>query len=1023
MLARTVIGFPNDLPTGAAYGYNPATAREEQGMKIQKILPVLAISVFMACNPGTSGKAHIDFDKFVLPGTGYRPWVRWWWPGNDVDPPELQREIDVLADNFFGGAEIQALDAALDPNADESELARRHSVDTPSFFNNLKTAFTRAKARGLTIDLTLGSGWPPGGSQVAVKDSLKALVFSQKTCAGPKTVRFDMKQPDKPEFYQVAAGLGAEGGQMAVFIPEKARLVTVIAAKVTGGKRTSKLLDLADQVVLDPNSLKIITNSVKDGVLNWECPAGNWEIIAFFNIPDGEPVGFDAQPKPGLVMDFFNASRVRRNLDYLLGTRTGLSAFWGRPVRGFFVDSFELKTERFFTEDFLDAFQRLRGYDITRFLPAITVPGADNSIFDGIGTKRLSAFSIGTTDTRIQYDYQKTASDLFIDRFIGTSTAWARERGLKLRIQPYGLNIDVIRAAGMSDIPEAEQLYAGGVDIFTRLVASGAHLYGRNIVSAESLVWPMRDQATTPAVMKIAADKLFCDGINHLVYHGFPYRKTKTYGLIGWHPFCSPFGGSSTYSSRISESSPFWPVMPEVNKYIARCQYLLRQGRPHADILVYYPWFGFPAAFFRLDYWEELFNGRMLKDDKVPGRTLMTDLAKSLFGPPDESGVLGRLRRTGEILAGLHAMGWEWDWLNDDVLMSADSLSGKVLINGNEYKAILVPDSPAMPVKTAQKLAKLAKKGVSVIFAGSLPEKQPGFFDYEHGDALVKEAVAGIANAPIDMKTTDIAKALTKKTTPFVRFSPASPVIHHVTRDLGRGAVLTFFANESPEKVSTDLTFYKTCEAPQWLDAKTGVISVKNNGFSLILGPYESIFLACGLNPAEKTVFSGDERSKQTIKLTGGWQIRYTDPKTGKALTMKMDVLQPLNEVPGLEFVGDSVEYETDTDLHPKAGTNYVLDLGGVRGVASVSVNGKNIGTGVLPPFRLRINAGVLKEGTNSIVVKVLLPLRNYLIGKANSGEPEYAQFGGNSHDTIAEGLLGPVNIKTFEKDKAVLSQ
>ena len=42
-----------------------------------------------------------------------RPLVRWWWPGADVDPSELARELDVLAAQGFGGAEIQAFNAAL----------------------------------------------------------------------------------------------------------------------------------------------------------------------------------------------------------------------------------------------------------------------------------------------------------------------------------------------------------------------------------------------------------------------------------------------------------------------------------------------------------------------------------------------------------------------------------------------------------------------------------------------------------------------------------------------------------------------------------------------------------------------------------------------------------------------------------------------------------------------------------------------------------------------------------------------
>ena len=58
-----------------------------------------------------------------------------------------------------------------------------------------------------------------------------------------------------------------------------------------------------------------------------------------------------------------------------------------------------------------------------------------------------------------------------------------------LRAQSYGVDLDVMRAAGATPLPEAEQLYAGGSEMFLKMVSSGAMLYGRSHVSAESMVW------------------------------------------------------------------------------------------------------------------------------------------------------------------------------------------------------------------------------------------------------------------------------------------------------------------------------------------------------------------------------------------------------------------------------------------------------------------------------------------------------------------------------------------------------
>lgn len=50
-----------------------------------------------------SRRASLSIADFQEPPVEYRPFVRWWWPGNDVDKAELEREVDLLA-NARGGA-------------------------------------------------------------------------------------------------------------------------------------------------------------------------------------------------------------------------------------------------------------------------------------------------------------------------------------------------------------------------------------------------------------------------------------------------------------------------------------------------------------------------------------------------------------------------------------------------------------------------------------------------------------------------------------------------------------------------------------------------------------------------------------------------------------------------------------------------------------------------------------------------------------------------------------------------------
>jgi hypothetical protein len=98
--------------------------------------------------------------EFPNPPKAMRPIVRWWWPGGDVTSDELRREVRVLDEAGFGGAEIQAFRIGLKAGMPTDVMARVNEYATPSFYRKLREAAEEARDRGLFLDLTLGSGWP-----------------------------------------------------------------------------------------------------------------------------------------------------------------------------------------------------------------------------------------------------------------------------------------------------------------------------------------------------------------------------------------------------------------------------------------------------------------------------------------------------------------------------------------------------------------------------------------------------------------------------------------------------------------------------------------------------------------------------------------------------------------------------------------------------------------------------------------------------------------------------------------------
>ena len=81
---------------------------------------------------------------FLNPSLEYAPYTRWWWPGNDVTPQELEREIRLFAELHLGGVEIQPMSLVM-PCKGKGRADRIMSYDTPAYYKNLAVVMQTAK--------------------------------------------------------------------------------------------------------------------------------------------------------------------------------------------------------------------------------------------------------------------------------------------------------------------------------------------------------------------------------------------------------------------------------------------------------------------------------------------------------------------------------------------------------------------------------------------------------------------------------------------------------------------------------------------------------------------------------------------------------------------------------------------------------------------------------------------------------------------------------------------------------------
>jgi hypothetical protein len=154
-------------------------------------------------------------------------------------------------------------------------------------------------------------------------------------------------------------------------------------------------------------------------------------------------------------------------------------------------------------------------------------------------------------------------------------------------------------------------------------------------------------------------------------------------------------------------------------------------------------------------------------------------------------------------------------------------------------------------------------------------------------------------------------------------------------------------------------------------------------------------------------------------QLTGLWNVRF-DPKWGAPASAVFDQLVDWTErpEPGIKYYSGTATYAKSFDRpgyddHRVA----ILDLGEIRNVAQVRLNGKDLGVVWTAPWQVEIT-DVVKPTGNQLEIKVANLWSNRLIGDRHL--PEAQRFtktniplAGDAR-LLPSGLLGPVTVRVM---------
>ncbi len=905
----------------------------------------LFVSAQSTSSPSTQSSISVTQlqQLFREPPDDARIMMRWWWFGPAVDKPELEHEMRTMKQGGIGGFEVQPVyPLALD---DPQHNFKNLPYLSDEFIDSLHFASDKAKELGLRMDLTLGSGWPYGGQQVPITEAAGSL-------------RILRVKVDPPSMSVALPNLVAGEELLAVF------LAPSTAMQSEGEFR--ELTDIREGMLLLPSGL-----------------AERREVLFFIASRTGMQVKRAAIGAEGFVIDHYDKAAVNHYLQRV-GDRL-MQAFPSDPPYSIFCDSLEVYGSDW-TGDFLQEFQRRRGYDLRPHLPAL------------LG-------DAGAKAGEIRHDWGETLTELFNERFASPIHEWATRNRTKFRMQGYGIPPAELSSSSFADLPEGEGAQWQSLSA-TRWASSASHLYGVPVTSSETWTWLHSPVfRATPLDMKAEADRHFLEGINQLIGHGWPYT-AENVEYPGWRFYAAAV---------FDEKNPWWMVMPDITTYLQRVSYMLRQGQPANDVAVYLP---------NDDAWARF----------RPGHVNLFETLQSQIGPGIVSSIL--------------QSGFNLDFFDEDALRRVGRIESNTLaLGGNHYRIIVLPNAERIAPETYRKFEQFVRAGGTLIATRQVPSASPGFLASDADNALVREITQRLfrgASAPARFvpDETKIGEALSHALAPDVSLSPAAPDVGFVHRKLPEEDVY-FLANTANTRQTVNATFRVTGLQPEWWDPVTGNVvaalvkeyTSTGTTVSLDMEPYASRFLVFSRH--KSTPPPRESSPSIVLDLSRNWRVTF-----GKSTkTEIMDQLRSWTDDEETRYFSGQATYEkavTIPEAMLHAGTSVHLDFGEgkpltpqplkagmqawletpIHEAAMVYVNGHRAGSLWCPPYSLDVTA-LLHAGENGIRIEVANLALNYMAGRRL---PDYrlldlrygVRFEAQEMDKVQPmpaGLFGPIRL------------
>lgn len=787
----------------------------------------------------------------------------------------------------------------------------------------------------------------------------------------------------KPEFSPIMAMMGMppptkpNGTNVSEFVLFNTSRIDQAEEKAgfSAWKETTTTYTEGVSVDIIPTSDVVdLTGKMKtDGTLDWDVPTGNWLIIRLGYSLTGRQNHPASPEATGLEVDKLDKEAVRKYINtYLDMYKDATGGLMGaKGLQYMILDSYEAG-HMTWTSTFPQEFAKRRGYDIKTWIPVLM----------GRIVKNTEA------SEKFLWDFRKTIGEMIAENHYDVIGEELNKRGMKRYTESHE-NGRIYLADGMdvkrnAEIPMSAMWtpgsLAGGNDeeirseADIREAASVAHIYGKPYVAAESMTAVQNAFSWHPEKLKRTADLEMASGLNRFVIHTSVHQplddKMPGFSL---GPFGQYFTRQETWSGAGAKA---WM------DYLGRSCHLLQQGKYVADVLYFYG---------------ENTNITWAFQDKLP-----------------------------------KIEGYEYDFCNSTALQLMKVQGGKIVAPSGASYSLLVLDKSAknMTLPVLKKIKELVNAGAKV--AGIKPEKSPSLSDNEaEFQAIVNEIWGKTQNSALETQNfVEILRGSNVQEDVIIKNASAKILYVHrseIGNPKSEIADVYWLNNRSESANDAEISFRVTGKTPELWNTQTGktekvAYQIKDGRtvLNLHFDSWEAYFIVfrrdVGRDVALQRLHT-PPIEKSILTIEGSWKVNFQEGR-GAPQTANFDKLASLTENTegGIKYFSGTATYQNTFKL-PKLvkGGSYEIDLGDVKNIAEVLVNGKNVGTAWKKPFKLNITEGV-KTGVNTIEIRVTNLWVNRLIGDAQPDVKTKITFTTmpfyrGQEPLLPSGLLGPVTV------------